>query len=79
MPYSVSLTTRNTLNPNPQLGNLWAAELVKRQRRGIALDRFTGKARKKSFRQAAQRNFKSRTFENHQNHEDAAPKNRSNR
>ena len=27
MPYSVSLTTRNTLNPNPQLGNFWATKL----------------------------------------------------
>src|SRR6266481_7077426 len=45
MPYSVSLTTRNILNPDPQLCNLWATELVNRERRGssLALPRLLGK------------------------------------
>ena len=49
MPYSVSLTTRNALNPDPQLGNFWATELVKRERRGIVSDLFTVRARKKNW------------------------------
>jgi hypothetical protein len=37
MPYSVSLTTRNTLNPEPQLGNLWATKLGKKKGGGLPL------------------------------------------
>jgi hypothetical protein len=35
MPYSVSLTTRNTLNPVPQLDNFWATKIVESEGGGL--------------------------------------------
>jgi len=37
MPYSVSLTTGSTSNPDPQLGNSWATYLKRRKAVGIEL------------------------------------------
>src|SRR5579864_8690623 len=58
MPYSVLLTTRNILNPNPQLGNFWATELVERERRGDCFGSIHCKSMKEGERssEADQRN-----------------------
>jgi hypothetical protein len=68
----VSLTTRNALNPEPQLGNLWATEFLKHERRELPqINSLEESVRRKSGRTTRAGNIQARTLETR---EDAAPK-----